>query len=294
MGIFQDFELSSMEISLETVNVAFFMGFLIWLLVEFLKRRRDNGDIQMGYNRVVGEVEVFSIITVLSNVLICVSYTGFCFSEYWNHRIISFKSLFLVMNWAVAAVVALSSRNYRTRERKRWPLVLILWWVVSLIIDLLSVSIYLITHLRSIELPHLLPEPNPVDFVSLPLLMLLCFNALPISCARNANELEHPLLREEYKNYSKNASNFTNAGFWGKLTFRWLNPLFERGRTEKLELPHIPSIPQSETAEDASSLLEESIRKQKMDASSLPKVLLYAIRKSLAVNAVFAGIYLWF
>ncbi|KAJ4710913.1 ABC transporter C family member 3 [Melia azedarach] len=232
-----------MEISLEIVNVAFFMGFLIWLLVEFLKRRRDNGDIQMGYNRVVGEVELHYL-----------------------------------------------QGNYRTRERKRWPLVLILWWVVSLIIDLLSVSIYLITHLRSIELPHLLPEPNPVDFVSLPLLMLLCFNALPISCARNANELEHPLLREEYKNYSKNASNFTNAGFWGKLTFRWLNPLFERGRTEKLELPHIPSIPQSETAEDASSLLEESIRKQKMDASSLPKVLLYAIRKSLAVNAVFAGI----
>ncbi|KAE8692589.1 hypothetical protein F3Y22_tig00110831pilonHSYRG00083 [Hibiscus syriacus] len=37
-------------------------------------------------------------------------------------------------------------------------------------------------------------------------------------------------------------------------------PLFEKGRIEKLELHHIPTVPESETAENASLLLEESLR----------------------------------
>lgn len=286
MGYFQNLELVSVDKVLESVNAAFFIGLFTWLLIEILKRRRDDGDILMARRAV-------AVVIVLCNVLIFILYLGFGFYEYWNLRVVSFKSVSLVVTWALATVVAFCSRNYRTlRERKRWPLVLVLWWGVHLIIDLVCVSVYLLTHLRSMELPHILPEAKAVDFVSLPLLVLLCFNATYACCsARDPSDLEHPLLREEDDEFlCKNVSTFASAGVLSKITFQWLNQLFQRGRIQKLELHHIPPIPQSETANDASSLLEESLRKQKTEATSLPKVIIHAVWKPLALNAAFAGV----
>lgn len=287
MGYFQNLELVSMDKVLESVNAAFFIGLFAWLLIEILKRRRDDGDILMARRAV-------AVVIVLCNVLIFILYLGFGFFDYWNLRVVSFKSVSLVVTWALATVVAFCSRNYRTLgEHKRWPLVLVLWWVVHLIIDLVCVSVYLLTHLRSMELPHILPEAKAVDFVSLPLLVLLCFNATYACCsARDPSDLEHPLLGEEDDEFlCKNACTFASAGVLSKITFQWLNQLFQRGRIQKLELHHIPPIPQSETANDASSLLEESLCKQKTEATSLPKVIIHAVWKPLALNAAFAGTY---
>ncbi|KAM5568125.1 putative ABC transporter C family member 15 [Rosa sericea] len=79
----------------------------------------------------------------------------------------------------------------------------------------------------------------------------------------------------------------TNAGIWSKMTFQWMNPIFKKGfEIQKLELSHIPSIPPSVRAESASSLLQESLEHH----SSLLKAIGRAVWKSLAINAVFAGI----
>ncbi|KAK1576490.1 hypothetical protein Q3G72_014357 [Acer saccharum] len=105
--------------------------------------------------------------------------------------------------------------------------------------------------------------------------------------------LESPLLKKEDDKSSKDSGySFSNAGVWSKLTFGWLNPLFAKGRVEKLELNDIPSIPHSETAESASLLLEESVQKQNMVTLSLKQVVAYSIWRSLAINAVFAAAFL--
>ncbi|TXG56117.1 hypothetical protein EZV62_017430 [Acer yangbiense] len=276
----------SMEILLDSVNVVFSMSLLTWLLIEILKRRTtDYGDLQLGYR--------VRVVSVVCNFLVAITYLGFGVYDYWKLRVISYKSVFYVMTWVLATVVvAICSKNTTHRDVKRWPLVLILWWIFSFTIDLLFVSFYLLTHLRSIKLPHFLLEATAVDFVALPLLIvLLCLSVLPLSYNRKYSEFESPLLQKEDDKSSKDGSySFSNAGFWSKLTFQWLNPLFAKGRVQKLELQHIPSIPQSETAESASLLLEESHRKQKMVTLSLPQVIAHAIWKSLAINAVFAGI----
>ncbi|KAK4841988.1 hypothetical protein QYF36_013851 [Acer negundo] len=278
--------LQSMEILLDSVNVVFSMSLLTWLLIEILKRRTtDYGDLQLGYR--------VRVVSVVCNFLVAITYLGFGVYDYWKLRVISYKSVFYVMTWVLATVVvAICSKNTTHRDVKRWPLVLILWWIFSFTIDLLSVSFYLFTHLGSIKLPHFLLEATAVDFVALPLLIvLLCLSVLPLSYNRKYNEFESPLLQKEDDKSPKDGSySFSNAGFWSKLTFQWLNPLFAKGRVQKLELQHIPSIPQSETAESASLLLEESHRKQKMVTLSLPQVIAHAIWKSLAINAVFAGI----
>ncbi|KAI7996095.1 ABC transporter C family member 5 [Camellia lanceoleosa] len=105
------------------------------------------------------------------------------------------------------------------------------------------------------------------------------------------NDIQHPLLQEEEENIRKCGDDaFSNAGFWSQLTFLWLNPLFEKGQKQKLEFPHIPSIPQSETSFFASSLLEESLRKQQTKTISLPKALLHAVWRPLAINGGLAGL----
>ncbi|QHO49776.1 hypothetical protein S83_001605 [Arachis hypogaea] len=100
--------------------------------------------------------------------------------------------------------------------------------------------------------------------------------------------LVHP--GEEDDDDDEDGENFTTAGIWSQLTFRWLNPIFRKGRVQKLELAHIPDVPHSDTAENASSLLEESLGKQKLEGASLTKAITSSVWKSLALNAVFAGV----
>ncbi|GAV90679.1 ABC_tran domain-containing protein/ABC_membrane domain-containing protein [Cephalotus follicularis] len=278
-----------MDIRIEFMNVAFFMVLLAWVLIDVLRQRRVGDDIKLR-NAGVRKITVFTRVTVLCNVIISILYLGFGIYEYWNTKIISTKSVTLSMAWLLATVVTLYSKNRFLLQDKRWPLVLTLWWVFSFIFDLLYVSIYMMTHWKVRELPDSMPEANVVDLMSLPLSILLCFNALPISSTRKHNDLEHPLLQQEHEKSLKDSSAFTNAGIWSQFTFQWLNPLFERGRIQKLELPHISSVPLSETAENASELLEESLRKQKTEDSTLPKAIANSIWKSLALNAVFSGI----
>ncbi|KAK8617889.1 hypothetical protein V6N13_080793 [Hibiscus sabdariffa] len=152
-----------------------------------------------------------------------------------------------------------------------------------------DVKVYVIRHLGLGELPHRLPEADFVDIASLPLLLFICC-CFPLVVGKSS-ELERPLLLpEEEASSCRDDGNFSNASILSQLTFQWLNPLFEKGRIEKLELHHIPTVPESETAENASLLLEESLRKQKMQVTSLPKAITGTIWKSLAINAVFAGL----
>ncbi|KAA8529726.1 hypothetical protein F0562_034174 [Nyssa sinensis] len=275
-----------MDITVNLANVVFFLLLLIWVSVDILNQRREGGDKQLKHIATDKKSTVYIKITVLSNVTISIFYLSFCLYEFWKSSNFAFESVFSAMTWILATVVVV----YSKKRTLTWPSILILWWVFSSICDLLSVSLYLITHFKAIEVPGFLPEANIVNFTSFPLSILLCFSALTISCRKKHSDLKQPLLQKEVENPSKRADAFSNAGIWSQVTFQWLNPLFKRGRIQKLELPHIGSIPQSETADKASSLLEESLQKQKTEASSLPKAIFQAITRDLAVNAVFAGV----
>ncbi|KAG8641653.1 hypothetical protein MANES_12G015700v8 [Manihot esculenta] len=274
-----------MDLSINIANVAVSILLLAWFLKEILKERRGGSGIRRE------ESSLFTRIIVLCNFFLSILNLGFGFHEYSNSRIVDSKSIFSSVTWILATMVAFYSQHKTLREEgNKWPLVLILFWVFSCIFYSLSVSIYLINRFSSIELPDPLPETNISDFVSLPLSVLICFNALIFSGnTKSRSGLEHPLLQEEHNDVLK-VSSFTCAGVWSQLTFQWLNPLFRRGRIQKLELSHIPLVPQSETAKSASSLLEESLGKRKTETSNLPKAIAYAIWKPLTINGVFAGV----
>ncbi|KAM3358614.1 putative ABC transporter C family member 15 [Capsicum galapagoense] len=277
-----------MDITLTLINMAFFLFLLICFLVDFFKN--NGGEEGFAETRERRKSTLFTKITILVNFSIALSYLGFCLHEFWKLRTFVFEeSISCVMTWSLASLVAAYSSN----REKRWPLLLIIWWVFSSIFDIIRVSLHLFNHGTNIftKAPHFLPKPNIIDFVSLPLSILLCFNALPAFSPKKHSETEQPFLNKEVnKHVLKHDDAFSNAGIWSQITFRWLNPLFKTGHEEKLRVEHIPSIPHSETSNEASSLLEDALWKKKASTLSLPDGILHMIWRSLAYNAGFAGV----
>ncbi|GMJ08207.1 ATP-binding cassette C3, MULTIDRUG RESISTANCE PROTEIN 3, multidrug resistance-associated protein 3 [Hibiscus trionum] len=285
-----------MEVSLEFVSAPFAIALLTWITIDVLKRRRYghdcdcNDDDDVKGTTLGRQVRVLNGVTVVSNIIIFILHLGFGLYSYWNHGVVPTKSVSSAITWFLASLVTIYSKNKAFRGPKTCPpLVLILWWVFSCIFVSFSVAVYVIRRLGFGELPYSLPEADVVDIASFPLLLFLCC-CFPLAVGKSS-ELECPLLLpKEDESPSRDDGNFSNASIWSQLTFQWLNPLFEKGRIEKLELHHIPTVPESETAENASLSLEESLRKQKMQVTSLPKAITGTVWKSLAVNAVFAGL----
>ncbi|CAO2828925.1 unnamed protein product [Amaranthus hypochondriacus] len=204
----------------------------------------------------------------------------------------SFSSISTTSTWVLSTFILMYSREKILKENKKLPLVLIAWWVYSLVHYLVLITFYIITHLTSINLHTIdFPKADFVDFLGCPLSFLLCFNGL-FNCRMKSSKLElkQPLLPHEQEiRAEKVCSPYNSSSFWSKITFSWLNPMFRIGRTQLLALDDIPSVPLSETAENSSSLLEESLRNQKSNVFSLPKAIFCSIRRSLLTNAFFAG-----
>ncbi|EXB82409.1 ABC transporter C family member 3 [Morus notabilis] len=281
-----------MDISVEILDVVFFMALLTWVLVDIARDKRNNNIRSQTYYNVRNH-RCFSLFTVISNAVISVSYLGFAFIEYWNRGVLIWRALFSSTTWVLATLVSFHTKNKTCCS----PLVLILWWVFSTILGLFSLSIFIIAHFKpSHVIPDILPRANVIDLASFPLSLLLCLNAL--SHVKNHNDdhnnisdFNDPLLeKEEEEEENDGNGDFSKAGIWSQATFQWLNPLFKIGRSQKLELPHIPCVPPSERSKNASTLLEDSLRKQKFEERSLAKAILRAVWKSLAINAVFAGL----
>lgn len=284
-----------MEIPYDEVSLAMFLLILTWILVSIFKQWRE-GDDDSSEEFKSGETNkkstAFAGVTVLSNFVISIFYVGFCIYEFWNMKVINLQHVFTAMTWIVVTVFAVYSNNRNFREDKKWPSVLTFWWSFSVFLYSVSLLSQILIHFQSKEFPIFLHKPEIVDFASYPFALLLCCNAMPFIsiCTKTNDEIRHLLLHKEKEVHSKEIGGFSNAGIWSQLTFSWLNPLFKMGRIQKLDLTHIPFVPQSETAANASSLLKESLVKQKTEASSLPKALIHAIWRSVAINALFAGV----
>ncbi|XP_047318964.1 putative ABC transporter C family member 15 [Impatiens glandulifera] len=268
-----------MDISLKLLNLGFLLVLLTWVLVDLLRWRRQLVEEVIDKRR---RFTIFTIITVVLNVAITLCYIGICIQEFLSHSNISVASIGSGLTWVLASIITFYSKN-----RNRVPLVLIIWWVFSCISNLSLIFIKFLPKYMSIQIPHYIPVANFADMASSPLLILLCSISLSRTTNSRYNNLETPLLVEEDEIVT---GGFSTAGFWSQVTFSWLNPLFENGRNQKIELTHIPSVPESETASMAASLLEESLRKQKTRSSSLSEAIFHGIRRSLAINAAFAGI----
>ncbi|KAJ8509580.1 hypothetical protein OPV22_000014 [Ensete ventricosum] len=243
---------------------------------------------EIGEGLVHKGTETVAKITVACNILISILYLGFCIHGVWKLEGVSLGYLLLTMSWLLVTLYATYCKRKIAGASCSWPLVLVSWWVFSGLLDLISVSIYLISLWNETSFPDTIPAASIVEFTSFPISVFLCFAALFMHSAKTNPGLKQYLLLNDEDCAGRD--NFSGAGLWSRLTFRWLNPVFEKGRAERLELSHIPRVPPSETAESSFSFLQESLRDQKTESASLLKAIIHAVWRPLAVNAVFAGL----
>lgn len=270
-----------MSLNLEFVDVGFCLLFVVWILWGGLKMRRE---------RVASHSSPLSPkITISLNFVISLSYLGYFLGELWVFKIVSIDAVFSSIVWFFACMVAVYSVSF---EQERWPLLLIVWWWFSSSCDLVRVVFYLLHHREFfVNFQNFLPKSNVIDFASLPLSLLLFINALRANNKQQMSDFTEPLIATQLDDDLGGGTDpFSSAGLWGHITFRWLNPLLSKGHQDELQFEDVPPIPQTETADEASLLLQEFLREQKTLASSLPNAIFDALRTPLAKNAVFAGI----
>ncbi|XP_076893063.1 putative ABC transporter C family member 15 [Bidens hawaiensis] len=266
-------EFASMGLIMNICNVLLFIWLFIWGVTNIITNKKSGQK-----SRFTTNVSWFSIITIVSTSIITISHMGYIVYKLLHHELVTYELMIITSTWCLSSIAGV----YSLVTRAKSPVVVILFWCVSLGLDSVSVTLMVLNNntnvFRSVT--------NIIDMGNLALTIVLCFNGVSYFVTKNDKDLEEPLIQES----GEECDAFTNAGIWEKVTFNWLGPLFETGRAQKLEFVHVPSIPESETAEEAALLLEESIQKQKTGGAVSPKAIIHAIRGSLAINAVFAGV----
>ncbi|XP_071714451.1 putative ABC transporter C family member 15, partial [Rutidosis leptorrhynchoides] len=285
-GFFKVMEFASMAAILNNVNVCFnvcaFLWLFIWVIVDTVKQTRSEI-----ITRFRIKFSSFCMITIIPTCIITISQMGLCLYKFLMHEVVPYESIIMALTWCLASTVTVYAIKFKTfGQITKWPTVLVIFWWLSAILDSVLVTLIMVDYFKSKKVEVFQSVSSVIEIATLPILMILCFNGVYICGIKKHKELEEPLLQESVGD----TSAFTNSGIWNRVTFNWLNPLFELGRAQKLEFTHVPLIPESETAEEAAFLLEESIHAQKGRGSVLPKAIFFAVRRSLAINAVFAGI----
>ncbi|CAL4956364.1 unnamed protein product [Urochloa decumbens] len=276
-----------MEISLalDYVRISAFAILLVWIPANFIKlkkRQHETGNSVMVPAERKGVALLPSHIIAVCNASITSINIGFAVLGVWKHRTVSLALIFASLSWLLVTLFSQYCKHKGTGVIPNWPAVLVSWWVLSSLLESLLTSLHLL---------HLINFATVVNFTSLPFCAIICL-CLVATAMRTSNpnlELNKPLLiREDTGDSSKD--RFSSSGWWSQLTFQWLNPVFEKGYKVRLEIEHLPSVPQSETAEQSYGLLQETLHKQKPESMSLQKAIICAVWAPLVINAVFAGL----
>jgi hypothetical protein len=274
-----------MEISLALlyVRVSAFAILLVWVpanIIKLKKRQHERNSVMVPAER-KGMALHPSYIIAVCNASITSINIGFAVLELWKHRTLSLGLIFASLSWLLVTLFSLYCKHKGAGIVLNWPAVLVSWWVFSSLLESLLTSLHLL---------HLINSATAVNFTSLPFcsIICLCLVATAMRTKTNQEEQNQPLLSREGSGDSSR-DRFSSSGWWSQLTFQWLNLVFEKGHKVRLELEHLPSVPQSDTAEHSYALLQETLHKQKPEPMSLQNAIICAVWGPLVINAVFAG-----
>lgn len=212
-----------------------------------------------------------------------------CTSQPW----ILSSEVLQVISWAISLVllyILLRKRHVKL------PWILRVWWISSLLLSLAYVILdgrFVIIERENLRLKHY------VDITS-----FLASVCLLVSSIRGStgvvydisNGITTPLLNGNSDKHLevKKESPFGKATLLQRVTFSWLNPLFEIGKEKPLVQHEVPNVAITDSAEFLSHYFDECLEQvKKKDGTSCPSiykaVYLFA-RKKAAINALFAVI----
>ncbi|KAJ1283741.1 hypothetical protein BS78_03G149500 [Paspalum vaginatum] len=270
-------------LALDYVRISAFAILVFWVIAKFVKlKRHEAGNCVMISAERKGVTLLPSRIIAVCNASITSIYIGFAVLGVWKHQTNSLGLIFASLSWLLVTLFSLYCKNKGAGVVSNWPAVLVSWWIFNSLLESLLTALHLL---------QLMNSATVVNFILLPFctIICLCLVAIYMRTSKTNQELNQPLLiREDSGDSSRD--RFSSSGWWSQLTFQWLNPVFEKGHKVRLELKHLPPVPQSETAERSYAMLQETLHKQKPEPMSLQRAIICAVWTPLVINAVFAGL----
>ncbi|PKA59029.1 ABC transporter C family member 8 [Apostasia shenzhenica] len=247
---------------IDALNLTFFLVFAIGFFISYLRRDYDHGRRTRSWD---------SIITAALCAVLGVADVGLSFLLHLNWVIYTVRGII----WISLAL------SLCIRPPKWLRAVILTWWIsFSLLISAFNVEI--LVQGRGFSIFVLLSWP-------VNLLLLFCaFREL--TGARVHESLSRPLLVIEAERIRR---NLTQANWFSRLTFSWLNPLLRFGFSKPLALEDIPGLDSEDEAFVAHQTFckaweELDLRKNKERTRNL---VLFALAKCYKKEMLLVGLY---
>nr|DAD47554.1 TPA_asm: hypothetical protein HUJ06_017491 [Nelumbo nucifera] len=197
-----------------------------------------------------------------------------------------------VVSWSMALVVLFNTQKARSMML---PWNVRIWWIYSFLHSIICTALDIYYILRNHGSPGI---GDYIAFLDLP--ASTCLLGISIRGATGISFFEtgitNPLLNVKTEKHAEEnrESPYGKATPLQRITFSWLNPLFEVGNKRPLEQEEIPDIDIRDSAGFLSCLFNDSLNCVKnMDATTNPsiyKAIFLFIWKKAATNALFAMI----
>uniref|UniRef100_R7W159 Uncharacterized protein n=1 Tax=Aegilops tauschii TaxID=37682 RepID=R7W159_AEGTA len=220
--------------ALDYVRAAAFAGLLVWTLAELVKRRNRHqaAAAAAGHGGDVGSAQRGGAASIVAfcNASITLSHIVFSVIGVWKRQAVSPGLVFQSSSWLLATLFLLYCKHEGAAVvvSSNWPPVLVAWWFFSFLSESLLASLHLLCLFDSATVV--------VDFASLPFCTGICLVVVAMRLSKaNQKELDQPLLHREDADDSSR-DRFSSSGWWSRLTFRWLNPVFEKGHKVRAAL----------------------------------------------------------
>ncbi|ERN06796.1 putative ABC transporter C family member 15 [Amborella trichopoda] len=287
--------------------------FLLWVLVLLLCLSLHRNSSRETPPSIKSGTRGSSKISMNSSKLrvICCSFMSILYTGLWSWKItkrdekysiwVEAEDLLQAVTWLSMATFASYVRNRGENGGKRkWvSFMLCSGFFFSSVFNGFSICWRVTVYMRKkSKFPGLSLYSEIIGFLFSAL--LLCNSVFEAHEEENTEEEEckRQLLSEDYQDEEgeETPSDFDRASTWARLSFTWLNPLFESGRRKTLQMKDTPAIPREDTAEEAYASLERCLRKHKScngsveRLGSLSKALVFSTWRPLALNAALAGL----
>lgn len=284
---FTTFDLGSaftQRLLIDVLNLVFLANFLLCLLISALKRRDINSNNIINANRRRNWDS-----TIISTICLLVTVSYFAGAGrilYRDDSVYKHWEQLLILSLRGLIWIALSiSINFRSDYWLK-NIILMIWW---------STFAILITALNVNELTTSQPL-SVLDIIEWSATLLLLYSALKliiktkfITGRSSEQSLSQALLDEEEEENTR--SNIGRAGFFSRLTFSWLNPLFRLGNSRTLQLDDIPDLDAEDKAFHAYQAFSKEWDHFRSSKERKQNLVLFALARCYKKEMILVGFY---
>ncbi|MCO5551760.1 hypothetical protein L7F22_005263 [Adiantum nelumboides] len=228
------------------------------------------------------------ICTFLFTGALCVASAGITAFEIWEGFTHGWaqssihETIFVTVEasaWIASTIILFNERSWRASVH---PMPLRAWWCASFVLSVFQLlsSIFRLTAAGGLSYGTLLEVFDVYALVKLPVAFYLLVRALQgvtsLHVVLYDDKVDEPLISsgiEDQTGAGIHTNAFSDAGFFSRITFSWLNPLLFAGSKQSLEIEDVPMLAPNDRAEYTHRKLQENWLKMPTQRRSIAMAL---------------------